>query len=97
MLRRLFTVLDTKLKEIEERMPKAGHAAASSAEVERDMRSLSALARLYAKLVEFDEAARRNEAGKGSDTPPTPRSEDADHLRLDLVLRLQRLDRAADA
>ncbi len=98
MARRLFRVLDARLTEIEERMAKAGaNGEASAADAERDMRSLSALARLYAKLVELDEAARKADAGKGSDTPATPRSDDADHFRRDLALRLQRLDRAADA
>jgi len=99
MARRLFRVLDARLTEIEERMAKAeANGEASAAEAERDMRSLSALARVYAKLVELDEAARKSQAGKGSDTPtpPTPRSDDADHLRRDLALRLERLNQAPD-
>jgi hypothetical protein len=100
MVQRLFEVLDAKMREIEERMVQANSAGAnapSAADAERDTRALNAIARLYAKLVELDEAARKDEAKQGSDTPPTTRSDDADQLRRDLALRLQRLDRGGDA
>jgi hypothetical protein len=98
MVRRLFEVLDTKLREIEERMADAraeGTAPQSAADSERDARSLTALARLYAKLVELDDAAKT--AGEGSDKGAATRSDDADQLRRDLALRLERLNRAGDA
>jgi hypothetical protein len=98
MARRLLSVLDARLKEIEERMAKADASGeASSAEAERDMRSLSSIARIYAKLVELDEGARKSGVGQGSDKPTATRSDDADQLRRDLALRLERLSRAGDA
>jgi hypothetical protein len=57
------------------------------------MRSLSALARIYAKLVELDDQAK----GQGSATDAATRSDDADQLRRDLALRLERLNRERDA
>jgi hypothetical protein len=99
MVRRLFEVLDGKLREIEERMADAQREGAlpqSAADSERDARSLTALARLYAKLVELDEAATPA-AGEGSDIGAAARSDDADQLRRDLALRLERLNRARDA
>jgi hypothetical protein len=92
----LYQVLDVKLKEIETRMQQVeGESAApqSSADAERDVRSLTALARIYSKLVELDEAANR----KGSGKAEAARSDDADQLRRDLALRLERLNRERDA
>jgi transposase len=96
LVRRLYQVLDVKLKEIETRMQQVeGESAApqSSADAERDVRSLTALARIYSKLVELDEAANR----KGSGKAEAARSDDADQLRRDLALRLERLNRERDA
>ena len=98
MVQRLFQVLDAKLTEIEERMAagQSGEATATAADAERDARSLAALARLYAKLVELDEAAKQG--GRGSkEESAKETSEDADRLRQDLALRLERLDRPGDA
>ena len=66
MVQRLFQVLDAKLTEIEERMAamQNGVATASAADAERDARSLAALARLYAKLVELDERGEARRAGQ---------------------------------
>jgi hypothetical protein len=102
MVRRLFEVLDTKLKLLEERMAEAqaeGAAPQSAADTERDARSLNALARLYAKLVELDEAAKApaSKGGEGSDKDAATRSDDADQLRRHLALRLERLDRERNA
>ena len=102
MLKRLFEVLDGKMRQIEERMAQAESAdgaGQSPAEAERDMRTLSSLARLYAKLVELDEAAKppASKDGQVSDNDTATRSEDADRLRHDLALRLERLNRAGDA
>ena len=102
MLRRLYRVLDHKLKLLEARMEGAqsdGAAPQSAADIERDARSLNALARLYAKLVELDEAAKpeASKDGQGSDKGEATRSDDADQLRRDLALRLEKLNQARDA
>jgi hypothetical protein len=99
MLQRLFQVLDAKLREIEERMAISDTETASpqsAADAERDARALTALARLYAKLVELDDAAKQG--GQGSkDESAKETSQDADRLRQDLALRLERLDQRGDA
>ena len=61
MVRRLLEALDKRLMLLETRMaPDAelGGALQSAADAERDARTLTGLARLYAKLVELDDAAR---------------------------------------
>ena len=70
MIDRLLKVLDRKLTEIETRMEEAHTEGAphSAAELERDARSLTALARIYAKLVELDDEAKSG--GQGSDSRP---------------------------
>jgi hypothetical protein len=97
MIDRLLTVLDRKLTEIESRMEEAHTEGApqSAADLERDARSLTALARIYAKLVELDDEAKSG--GQGSDDSVSARSDDADQLRRDLALRLERLNRAGNA
>lgn len=101
IVRRLLEVLDGKMREFEERMAhmQDSGAAPSAADTERDARSLNALARLYAKLVELDEAAKppSSKDSQGSDKLAATRSDDADQLRRDLALRLERLNRAGDA
>jgi hypothetical protein len=95
MVRRLLGVLDGKLKELEDRMAEAqGEAPQSAADIERDARSLTALARLYAKLVELDNAAKGE--AEGSNQGDAVRSEDADQLRRDLARRLERLGQAGN-
>ena len=98
MIRRLLEVLDGKLTEFETRMAEAQAIGAppSAADSERDARSLTALARLYAKLVELDEAAKQP-SEQGSDTATRRTGDDADQLRRDLALRLQQLNQAGDA
>ena len=98
MVQRLFQVLDAKLTEIEKRMAamQSGEATASAADAERDARSLGALARVYAKLVELDEAAKQGGHGSTQESAKE-RSEDADRLRQDLALRLKRLDQPGNA
>jgi hypothetical protein len=98
MLRRLYQALDHKITLLEQRMASAvdGGAPQSAADIERDARSLNGFARLYAKLVELDEAARR-EQGEGTQARSQRSSEDADRLRRDLALRLQRLNQKRDA
>jgi len=102
MVKRLLEVLDSRLGQLEKRMAQAQSADGvpqSAADMERDARSLNALARLYAKLVELDEAAKppASKDGQGSDTDAAARSDDADQLRRDLALRLERLNRERDA
>jgi hypothetical protein len=93
---RLFKVIDAKLKEIEARMQQQGESGAppSGADTERDVRGVNTLMGLYAKLVELDEAARKDK--EGSQSAATMRSEDAEALRRDLALRLDRLARARE-
>jgi hypothetical protein len=95
MVRRLLDALDRRLLQLEARMAPDAAAAAggetqSAADAERDARTLSGLARLYAKLVELDTDAQV--AGQGRVKPET--TDDADRFRRDLALRLQRLDQA---
>ncbi len=57
MVRRLLDALDKRLLQLEARMApdaEAGGETQSAADAERDARTLSGLARLYAKLVELD-------------------------------------------
>ena len=99
MVKRLLRVLDKRLTLLETRMaPDAelGEAMQSAADAERDARTLSGLARLYAKLVELDDAARAGGKGKTDGSKPEA-TDDADRLRRDLALRLQRLNQAGDA
>jgi hypothetical protein len=99
MVRRLLTALDKRLTLMEMRMaPDAelGEAMQSAADAERDARTLSGLARLYAKLVELDDAARAGGKGQTDNAKPEA-TDDADRLRRDLALRLQRLNQAGDA
>jgi hypothetical protein len=101
MVRRLLEALDKRLTLLETRMaPDAelGEAMQSAADAERDARTLSGLARLYAKLVELDDAARADTKGKPERSVTKPEAtDDADRLRHDLALRLQRLNQARDA
>jgi transposase-like protein len=89
---RLSKVIDAKLQEIETRMQQADASAAppSAAETERDVRSVSTLMGLYAKLVELNKQAR-------SDTREAAGIEDADQLRRELLRRLERINRQGDA
>ena len=99
MVRRLLEALDKRLTLLETRMAQdaeLGEAMQSAADAERDARALSGLARLYAKLVELDDAARAG--GKGTTDNAKPEAtDDADRLRHELALRLQRLNQARDA
>jgi len=99
MVKRLLEVLDKRLMLLETRMaPDAepGEAMQSAADAERDARTLSGLARLYAKLVELDDAARAGGKGKTDNAKPEA-TDDADRLRRELALRLQRLNQAGHA
>lgn len=94
----LYAALDEKMRQIEERMAKAQEAGAeapSAADAERDARTLSGLARLYAKLVELDDGAQ-SAGGREQDqaTAALEATDNADRLRRDLALRLQRLNQA---
>lgn len=93
---RLYNLLDAKMSEIETRMAETNGASKSAAEAEREARNLNALARLYAKLVEMDEAkaARGGKASHGDKAgskTTTQDGADADRLRRDLAGRLARL------
>jgi hypothetical protein len=101
MVRRLLDALDKRLTLLEARMAQDGElgvAGQSAADAERDARTLTGLGRLYAKLVELDDAARADACGKtGKSRTLAETSDDADRLRRDLALRLQRLNQARDA
>ena len=96
---RLYLAIDRKVQEIEMRMQQAEDEGRSAVDVERDARTLSAFARVYAKLVEFDGAKKPATEKRETESKPSPArsSEDADQLRRDLALRLERLDRGGDA
>jgi hypothetical protein len=96
---RLYLAIDRKVQEIEMRMQQAEDEGRSAADVERDARTLSALARVYAKLVELDGASKPAADKRETEAKPSPArsSEDADQLRRDLARRLERLDRNGDA
>jgi hypothetical protein len=92
---RLFKIVEAKLTEIEERMAisESDRALESAADRERDARSLAALARIYAKLVELDDAAKKARgAEEDKQESAKETGQDADRLRQDLALRLKRLD-----
>lgn len=95
---RLYLAIDRKVQEIEMRMQQAEDEGRSAVDVERDARTLSALARVYAKLVELD-GAKKPATEKRETKKPSPArsSEDADQLRRDLVRRLERHDLGGDA
>ena len=92
--KRLFAVLDAKLNELEARMSEVSGEGPprSAADAERDARTLGALARLYAKLVELDEAKQARMSAKQTQTRSlTKDGDNADRLRRDLAGRLARL------
>ena len=99
MLCRLLDALDKRLTQLEARMAsdaEAGGEPQTAADAERDARTLSGLARLYAKLVELDGGAHRG-GGEGKEQEGALRQEtadDAEFFRRDLALRLQRLNQA---
>lgn len=95
MLARLFKALEEKMTQMEKRIARAREAAGdeSAADSEREARALSALAGLYAKLVELDEDAGGGEAEKLQ----SEAAGDADKFREDLARRLERLNPSRDA
>jgi len=94
MVARLFKALEEKMTQMETRIARGRDGAEeSAADSEREARALSALAGLYAKLVELDEAA----GAKGAEKRQSEAASDADQFREDLARRLKRLDREADA
>lgn len=94
MVARLFKALEEKMTQMETRIARgrAGGAEESAADSEREARALSALAGLYAKLVELDEAGAKGAAKRQNEA-----AGDADQFREDLARRLKRLDREPDA
>ena len=77
MVRRLLEALDKRLTLLETRMaPDAelGEAMHSAADLERDARSLTSLARLYAKLVELDDQTQDWRAGESDQEHAADRS-----------------------
>ena len=98
IVKRLCKLLDAKMSEIETRMAENDGRPQSAAEAEREARNLNSLARLYAKLVEMDEAksAQEKAARGGKDRNKTQDGADADRLRRDLAGRLARLQPGDD-
>lgn len=98
---RLFRVLDHKMRLLEERMAnevREGATLQSAADTERDVRSFGSLMQIYAKLAALDDAARgAMGAEQGSAAEGARTSDDADQLRRDLALRLERLNQAGNA
>lgn len=97
---RLFKVLDTKLRLLEERMANEVREGAlqNAADTERDVRSFGSLMQIYAKLAALDDAARgARDSEQGSAAEGARTGDDADQLRRDLALRLERLNRAGNA
>lgn len=94
ILKRLYKLLDAKMSEIETRMAENDGRPQSAAEAERDARNLNSLARLYAKLVEMDEAKAAR--GGERERKKTKDGADADRLRRDLTGRLARLQPGDD-
>jgi hypothetical protein len=94
-LRRMMSVVDKRLRVLERRMTQAlepDGSPQSAMEIEKDIRGLADLARIYAKLVELDEAMREtSEAEKASEV-----IEDADELRRDLARRIAGFSRTGD-
>ena len=95
---RLLDALDQGLMQLEARMaPDAGTDGQppSAADAERDGRTLAGLARLYAKLVELDAGAEGGgRAEQNAGALKLEATDDADRLRRDLALRLQRLNQS---
>jgi hypothetical protein len=101
IVRRLLEALDKRLIYLEKRMAldeESGDLAQSAADAERDARTLSGLARLYAKLVELDDrASSKGEPDRNKSVTKPEATDDADRFRRDLALRLQRLNQARHA
>lgn len=97
LVRRLLEALDNGLTQLEARMTPPTNASEpqSAANAERDARILNGLARLYAKLVALDDETRRKEK-RGEESAKTEVRDDADKLRQELALRLQRLNQARE-
>ncbi|XSG81213.1 MAG: hypothetical protein ACPW61_08980 [Methyloligella sp. ZOD6] len=93
MVARLFKALEEKMTQLEMRIARGSAAEESAADAEREARALSALAGLYAKLVELDEG----ECAKGTAKRHSEAAGDADQFREDLARRLERLNRPRDA
>ncbi|WP_108683222.1 hypothetical protein [Methyloceanibacter sp. wino2] len=98
IVKRLYNLLDAKMSEIETRMAENDGRPQSAAEAEREARNLNSLARLYAKLVEMDEAKAAQDKGArgGKDRKKTQDGADADRLRRDLAGRLARIQPGDD-
>ena len=81
------------------RIQQAEDEGRSAADVERDARTLSAFARVYAKLVELDGTRKPATEKRETESKPSQArsSEDAEQLRRDLARRLELLDHSGDA
>jgi len=99
MADRLYRLLDQKVTIMERRIALASAPDAptqSAADADRDMRGLSMIARLYAKVVELDERIQKSKSRDAAETESGVPA-NADELRRDLARRLERLNRTGDA
>jgi hypothetical protein len=98
LLKRLYKVLDRKVRLMEQRIALAGGTdatAQSATDAEREMRTLNALTGMLNKLIELEERARASGPG-AADGADNGEPENADELRRDLALRIERLNQAGD-
>lgn len=91
LTRRMLLALDCKMTEFETRMKRAASANATSADSERDARTLGALVRLFDKLKGSGAKAAPSAASPAAGPPARKDHYDADKLRHDLARRLQSL------
>jgi hypothetical protein len=101
LVRRLYKAIDTKLKQMETHMASA--TGTSSADHERETRTLSTLIRNFERVSEFDSDLAKSTgtpansstpahfANHGANTAAATSATDADRLRRDIAERLVRL------
>ena len=92
-------MLEQKVKIMEQRLALQSAPDAppqSAADAEREMRTMNALTRALAKLIELQERKREEEGSETQDTKSGV-NQNADELRRDLALRVGRLRRTGNA
>src|SRR5262245_40317632 len=99
LLKWLYKILEQKVRIMEQRIALASEPGAepqSAADIERDIRSINAMAKAFAQVIELEERARASgESEKEETSSGVP--EDADELRRDLARRLERMHRSGTA
>jgi hypothetical protein len=100
LLKRLYKVLEQKVRIMEQRIALASEPGAepqSAADIERDIRSINAMAKAFAQVIELEERARASDESQREAETSSGVSENADELRRDLARRLERLHRSGKA